>query len=154
MKVIAIQARNLAIWSTSIPDDPITPKAQKLRRIAHIGTTVVRSSSNHLATLRSGIPVSPSGSTTFAIDALPVCILRRCYRANLFYMVDTQCVQVRKMAKETVVVESRVRELLPEGIRLSSDAIDGLDLAVKKMIENAVARCQANKRKTVIKEDF
>jgi len=58
------------------------------------------------------------------------------------------------MAKETVVVESRVRELLPEGIRLSSDAIDGLDLAVKKMIENAVARCQANKRKTVIKEDF
>ncbi|MBO3803758.1 MAG: hypothetical protein JTT11_07835 [Candidatus Brockarchaeota archaeon] len=60
----------------------------------------------------------------------------------------------KKMAKETVVVESRVRELLPEGIRLSSDAIEGLDQQVKKLIENAVARCQANKRKTVLKEDF
>jgi histone H3/H4 len=49
-----------------------------------------------------------------------------------------------------VVIFSLIRNF----IRLSSDAIDGLDLAVKKMIENAVARCQANKRKTVIKEDF
>jgi len=58
------------------------------------------------------------------------------------------------MAKEMLVVESRVREALPEGTRLSSDALEGLDAAVRKMIENAVARCNANKRKTVIKEDF
>ena len=44
------------------------------------------------------------------------------------------------MAKEMLVVESRVREALPEGTRLSSDALEGLDAAVRKMIENAVAR--------------
>jgi len=58
------------------------------------------------------------------------------------------------MAKETIVVESRVREALPEGVRLSSDALEGLDAAVRKMLEAAVARCSANKRKTIIKEDF
>jgi histone H3/H4 len=58
------------------------------------------------------------------------------------------------MAKEMMVVESRIREALPEGIRLSADALEGLDQAVRKMVESAVARCQANKRKTVVKEDF
>ncbi|MDJ0270535.1 MAG: hypothetical protein NXY59_08320 [Aigarchaeota archaeon] len=58
------------------------------------------------------------------------------------------------MAKDFVIVESRVRELLPEGIRLSSDALEGLDAAVKELINRAVKRCQANGRKTIIKEDF
>lgn len=58
------------------------------------------------------------------------------------------------MPRDLVVVESRVRELLPEGIRLSSDAIEGLDKQVRELINSAVQRCKANKRKTIIKEDF
>ncbi len=58
------------------------------------------------------------------------------------------------MAKDMVIVESRVREQLPEGIRLSSDALEGLDAVVKEIIQKAVKRCQANGRKTIIKEDF
>nr|BAJ49228.1 conserved hypothetical protein [Candidatus Caldarchaeum subterraneum] len=52
------------------------------------------------------------------------------------------------------MVESRVREALPEGIRLGSDALEGLNEAVKALIEKAVKRCQANGRKTLMKEDF
>jgi len=58
------------------------------------------------------------------------------------------------MAKDIVVVESRIRELLPEGTRLSSDALEGLDAVVKELVNKAVKRCQANGRKTIIKEDF
>ena len=58
------------------------------------------------------------------------------------------------MAKDSVIVESRVRDLLPEGIRLASDALEGLDAVVKEIINKAVKRCQANGRKTIIKEDF
>jgi len=58
------------------------------------------------------------------------------------------------MAKDMVIVESRVRDLLPEGMRLSSDALEGLDAVVKEIINKAVKRCQANGRKTIIKEDF
>jgi histone H3/H4 len=53
-----------------------------------------------------------------------------------------------------LVVESRVREALPEGIRLSSDALEGLDAVVREILSKAVKRCQANGRKTLIKEDF
>jgi len=48
------------------------------------------------------------------------------------------------MARERIIVESKVRELLPEGIRLSSDALDGLDSVVKEIVKKAVQRCQAN----------
>ncbi|MCS7143171.1 MAG: hypothetical protein NZ920_05225 [Aigarchaeota archaeon] len=58
------------------------------------------------------------------------------------------------MPREMVIVESKVRELLPEGIRLSSDALQGLDAAVKQLIQKAVERARANDRKTIIKEDF
>jgi histone H3/H4 len=58
------------------------------------------------------------------------------------------------MAKELLVVESRVREALPEGIRLSGDALEGLDAVVREIISKAVKRCQANGRKTLIKDDF
>ncbi len=53
-----------------------------------------------------------------------------------------------------MVVESKVRELLPEGYRLSSDALQGLDTVVRQAIQRAVDRCKANNRKTIIKEDF
>ncbi|MEM1531649.1 MAG: hypothetical protein QXP86_03545 [Nitrososphaerota archaeon] len=58
------------------------------------------------------------------------------------------------MARELVIVESKVRQLLPEGIRLASDALEGLDQIVREIIKKAVERCQANGRKTLIKEDF
>jgi histone H3/H4 len=61
------------------------------------------------------------------------------------------------MVKELLVVESRVREalkeLMPDG-RLSGDALEGLDAAVREVISKAVRRCQANGRKTLIKDDF
>jgi histone H3/H4 len=41
-----------------------------------------------------------------------------------------------------------------EGIRLSSDALEGLDAVVREILSKAVKRCQANGRKTLIKEDF
>jgi len=53
-----------------------------------------------------------------------------------------------------LIVESKVRALLPEGIRLSSNALEGLEDRVKELINAAVERCKANKRKTIIKEDF
>ena len=53
-----------------------------------------------------------------------------------------------------LVAESRVRGLLPEGMRMSHDAMDGLDRAVRDLVEIAAVRCQANKRKTISKEDF
>jgi len=53
-----------------------------------------------------------------------------------------------------LVAESRVRGLLPEGMRMSHDAMDGLDQAVRGLVEIAAVRCQANKRKTICKEDF
>lgn len=58
------------------------------------------------------------------------------------------------MARERLVVESKVRELLPEGIRLSSDALEGLDAVIKEIINKAIQRCKANGRKTIMKEDF
>lgn len=58
------------------------------------------------------------------------------------------------MARERLIVESKIRELLPEGIRLASDALDGLDTVVREAVKKAVQRCQANGRKTIIKEDF
>jgi histone H3/H4 len=58
------------------------------------------------------------------------------------------------MPRERIVVESKVRELLPEGVRLASDALDGLDQAVRDLVNKAIQRCKANGRKTVIKEDF
>jgi histone H3/H4 len=42
---------------------------------------------------------------------------------------------------------------MPEG-RLSNDALEGLDAAVREIISKAVRRCQANGRKTLIKDDF
>jgi histone H3/H4 len=58
------------------------------------------------------------------------------------------------LARELLVVESKVRQLLPEGIRLSSDALEGLNELVKQAVKKAIERCQANGRKTIIKEDF
>lgn len=58
------------------------------------------------------------------------------------------------MARERIIVESKVREMLPEGMRLASDALDGLDTVVREIVKKAVQRCQANGRKTIIKEDF
>ena len=58
------------------------------------------------------------------------------------------------MARERIIVESKVREMLPPGIRLASDALDGLDAVVREIVQKAVKRCQANGRKTIMKEDF
>lgn len=58
------------------------------------------------------------------------------------------------MAKESVIVESRVRDLLPAGTRLASDALKGLDEWVRGAVQKAVARCEANGRKTVWAADF
>jgi len=73
---------------------------------------------------------------------------------------ETIAVEPRGNAMEVIdkvkrlVAESRVRGLLPEGMRMSSNAIDGLDQAVRRSVEFAVVRCQANKRKTICREDF
>ena len=58
------------------------------------------------------------------------------------------------MARERIVVEPKVREMLPQGMRLASDALEGLDAVVREIVKKAVQRCQANGRKTIIKEDF
>jgi len=58
------------------------------------------------------------------------------------------------MPRGRIIVESKVRELLPKGMRLASDALDGLDEVVREIVRKAVKRCQANGRKTIIKEDF
>ncbi|MCS7117309.1 MAG: hypothetical protein NZ957_00780 [Thaumarchaeota archaeon] len=58
------------------------------------------------------------------------------------------------MARDLLIVETKVRQMLPEGIRLKEDALEGLNEVVKEAVLKAVKRCQANDRKTIIKEDF
>ncbi|MCS7094719.1 MAG: hypothetical protein NZ988_02775 [Thaumarchaeota archaeon] len=58
------------------------------------------------------------------------------------------------MARDLLIVETKVRQMLPEGIRLKEDALEGLNELVKEAVLKAVKRCQANNRKTIIKEDF
>lgn len=54
-----------------------------------------------------------------------------------------------------LVVERKVREIVrSKGFRCGQSAVDGLNRRVEELIEKAIARAQANNRKTLIPEDF
>lgn len=52
-------------------------------------------------------------------------------------------------------VESAVREQVQEaGLRLSGEAIDGLNFEIGRLVDQACKRAKANKRLTVMAHDF
>lgn len=53
-----------------------------------------------------------------------------------------------------IVIEARVRELLGEGIRLPSVALNELNDKVAQLIDAAIVRCKANGRVTIQPQDF
>lgn len=57
-------------------------------------------------------------------------------------------------AGKRIVVEARVRELLPLGMKLDAHTIDELDRKVRGMFNDAVNRCTHNGRKTVRAADL
>ena len=55
----------------------------------------------------------------------------------------------------SLVVASRVKQIVTaKGLQTSSDAIDALNKRVIALVEDAVARAQANKRATVKPQDI
>lgn len=55
----------------------------------------------------------------------------------------------------SLVVASRVKQIVTaKGLQTSSDAIDALNKRVVALVEDAVARAQANKRATVKPQDI
>lgn len=61
----------------------------------------------------------------------------------------------QRMAEEILVVQSKVREYIKahNDFRTSAEAIEATSNAVKKLLDAAIARCEANGRKTVSKSD-
>jgi len=50
-----------------------------------------------------------------------------------------------------LVVEKKIREIVKsKGFRCGREAIDGLNRRVEELIEKAIARARANKRKTLM----
>ncbi len=58
------------------------------------------------------------------------------------------------MAK-SMVVKSKVQELAKElGVRLSSGAVAAIEHRVESTLKKAAERAKANKRKTILPQDF
>lgn len=58
------------------------------------------------------------------------------------------------MEDEVLVVASKVRNhLKSKDVKMSGELIGALNTAVKKMLDDAAARCKANKRSTVKPQD-
>ncbi len=58
------------------------------------------------------------------------------------------------MAKEVLVVASKVKAYAKsKGVRTSADAVDALSDKVYALLDDAVARAQANKRGTIKPQD-
>lgn len=53
-----------------------------------------------------------------------------------------------------MVVEARVRELLPDGMKVQADVMDAVNKLVAEQVDKAVARCKANGRNTLRGCDF
>jgi histone H3/H4 len=52
------------------------------------------------------------------------------------------------------VIEARVRELMPDTMKLSSEALNALNHRVATLVEDAVKRCKMNGRNTLKPQDF
>lgn len=56
---------------------------------------------------------------------------------------------------ESLVVQSKVKAVVKEkGLQTAGDAIDALNKKVRAIVEEAVARAQANRRSTVKPQDI
>lgn len=53
-----------------------------------------------------------------------------------------------------LIVRSKIKSNIPEGMRVSADLAESLDKIVEEMLKKAVARAQANKRTTVMPQDL
>jgi histone H3/H4 len=52
------------------------------------------------------------------------------------------------------VIEARVRELMPDTMRLSGEALNALNHRVSLLVDDAVKRCKMNGRSTLKPQDF
>lgn len=58
-------------------------------------------------------------------------------------------------SKESLIVASKIKAYIKsKGLMTASDAIDGLNEKIYKLIDEAIERTQANKRSTVRSYDF
>jgi histone H3/H4 len=53
-----------------------------------------------------------------------------------------------------LIVRSKIKSNIPEGMRVSADLAESLDKIVEEMLKKAVTRAQANKRTTVMSQDL
>lgn len=55
--------------------------------------------------------------------------------------------------QDRLIVETRVREILPEGFRVSPEFLDALNRELQEIVVQAVERAKANDRKTLMPQD-
>ena len=53
-----------------------------------------------------------------------------------------------------LIVKSRIKDNIPEGMRVSADLADALDKKAEEILKKAVERAQANKRTTIMTQDL
>ena len=60
----------------------------------------------------------------------------------------------KKSKKPKLVIRFNLKKVLPKGMRLGSKVADSLDKLLLKQIKQASDRAKANKRTTVLPQDF
>jgi histone H3/H4 len=53
-----------------------------------------------------------------------------------------------------LIVKSRVKDNVPEGMRVSADLADALDKKAEEILKKAAERATANKRTTIMAQDL
>ena len=53
-----------------------------------------------------------------------------------------------------LIVKSRIKDNVPEGMRVSADLADALDKKAEEILKKAAERAQANKRTTIMTQDL
>jgi len=53
-----------------------------------------------------------------------------------------------------LIVKSRIKSNVPEGMRISVDLADALDKKAEQILKKAAERAQANKRTTIMVQDL
>jgi len=53
-----------------------------------------------------------------------------------------------------LIVKSKIKDNVPEGMRISADLADALDKIMEQKLKKASERAQANKRTTIMIQDL
>ena len=55
---------------------------------------------------------------------------------------------------ELLVVRSKLKSAIPEGMRISSDVAEALSKKIEEILKGAAERAENNKRKTIMAQDL